>query len=66
MERAIQFRLNGKPGRVDSDGERKLISVLRSDLGLSGTKCGCEDGFDGVCTVLVGDETVWSCLVPLK
>ncbi|MGI6417458.1 MAG: 2Fe-2S iron-sulfur cluster-binding protein [Thermoguttaceae bacterium] len=53
MEQAIQFTLNEKPVRVATDGERKLLSVLRHDLGLTGPKCGCGQGYCGACTVLV-------------
>jgi len=66
MEQAIQFTLNDKPVRVTADAERKLLWVLRSDLGLTGTKCGCNQGYCGACTVLVGGEPARSCLIPLK
>ena len=41
MQRTISFSLNGKPARVTTDDERKLLWVLRYDLGLTGTKFGC-------------------------
>ncbi len=66
MEQAIQFTLNGKPARIATDGDRKLLWVLRSDLGLTGTKCGCGQGSCGACTVLVSGQSVRSCLTPLK
>jgi len=43
-----------------------LLWVLRSDLGLTGTKFGCGEGFCGACTVLVNDEAVRSCQTPVK
>jgi len=66
MERAISFTLNGKPARVTVDDERMLLWVLRSDLGLTGTKFGCGAALCGVCTVIVNKEAVRSCTVPVK
>ena len=66
MEEAIQFTLNGKPVRVAAEGERKLLWVLRSDLGLTGTKCGCGEGYCGACTLLLGGAPARSCLTSLK
>jgi carbon-monoxide dehydrogenase small subunit len=66
MIEAIPFTLNGKSVRVEADGERPLLWVLRTDFGLTGTKFGCGEGYCGACTVLVNDEAVKSCQVPLK
>ena len=66
MQRTIAFTLNGKPAHVTTDDERMLLWVLRSDLGLTGTKFGCGEAFCGACTVLVDDEAVLSCSTPLK
>jgi aerobic-type carbon monoxide dehydrogenase small subunit (CoxS/CutS family) len=62
----ISFRLNGKAARVTVDTERSLLWVLRSDLGLTGTKYGCGAALCGACTVLVGKEAVRSCQMPVK
>jgi aerobic-type carbon monoxide dehydrogenase small subunit (CoxS/CutS family) len=64
--KTIRFTLNGKPATVSVDGERMLLWVLRTELGLTGTKYGCGEGFCGACTVLVGDEAVRSCQFPVK
>ncbi len=66
MQRTISFTLNGKPARVNTDPDRTLLWVLRSDLGLTGTKYGCGEGLCGACTVLVNNEAVRSCTTPLK
>jgi aerobic-type carbon monoxide dehydrogenase small subunit (CoxS/CutS family) len=61
----IEFQLNGKAASVDTDPTRQLLWVLRADLGLTGTKCGCEIGMCGACTVLVSGLAVRSCLTPI-
>ncbi len=66
MTQTVSFTLNGKPTRVTVDGERRLLWVLRSDLGLTGTKFGCGAALCGACTVLVGREAVRSCQVTIK
>lgn len=66
MTKTIRFRLNGKPTRLETDGERTLLWVLRDDLGLTGTKFGCGEGICGACTVVVNGSAVRSCSVPLS
>ena len=66
MNESISFRLNGKPLQLDVDGDRTLLWVLRSDLGLTGTKYGCGESLCGACTVVVGKQAVRSCQVPVK
>lgn len=66
MKGTIGFTLNGEPASLSVDGERLLLWVLRTELGLVGTKYGCGEGYCGACTVLVGDEPVRSCQVPIK
>jgi aerobic carbon-monoxide dehydrogenase small subunit len=63
----VTYRLtvNGLPTEVAAPGMRRLLDVLREDLGLTGTKEGCGEGECGACTVLVDDAVVVSCLVPL-
>jgi carbon-monoxide dehydrogenase small subunit len=66
MERTISFTLNGKPASVKADDERMLLWVLRSDLGLTGTKFGCGEALCGACTVIVNKQAVRSCVTPVK
>jgi aerobic-type carbon monoxide dehydrogenase small subunit (CoxS/CutS family) len=66
MKDSIAFRLNGKPIRLDVDGDRSLLWVLRTDLGLTGTKYGCGESLCGACTVVVGKQAVRSCQLPVK
>ena len=61
MQQTIRFKLNGKPVSLETDGERTLLWVLRTDFGLTGTKYGCGIGYCGSCTVVVNGEAVRSC-----
>ena len=65
MVEKISFKLNGKPTRLTVDSERMLLWVLRTDLGLTGTKYGCGKALCGACTVIVDDSAVRSCVVPI-
>jgi carbon-monoxide dehydrogenase small subunit len=65
MIETIPFTLNDEPVNVTVDGERMLLWVLRTDLGLTGTKYGCGEGICGACTVLVDNEAVPSCQTPI-
>jgi aerobic carbon-monoxide dehydrogenase small subunit len=62
---AYRFTINGAPAETDAPGMRRLLDVLREDLGLTGTKEGCGEGECGACTVLVDGLVVDSCLVPI-
>lgn len=58
----LQFKLNGKEVEVDVPPGRRLLDLLREDLGLTGTKEGCGEGECGACTVLVDGKPRLSCL----
>jgi carbon-monoxide dehydrogenase small subunit len=62
---AISFVVNGAPTEVDVPGMRRLLDVLREDLGLTGTKEGCGEGECGACSVLLDGAVVDACLVPI-
>src|SRR4051812_44659679 len=61
MSRIRQLHVNGKTVQIDAEGERTLLSVLRDDLGLTGSKYGCGEGECGACTVLLDGRRVRSC-----
>jgi aerobic carbon-monoxide dehydrogenase small subunit len=65
MSTTYRFTLNGKPAEVAGPPMARLLDVLRRDLGLTGSKEGCGEGECGACTVLLDNEAVCSCLVPL-
>jgi xanthine dehydrogenase small subunit len=60
-----RFSVNGRPVEVAVPGGRRLLDVLRLDLGLTGSKEGCGEGECGACSVLLDGEVVDSCLVPV-
>jgi aerobic-type carbon monoxide dehydrogenase small subunit (CoxS/CutS family) len=62
----ISFKLNDKTVRLNVDGDRPLLWVLRTELGLTGTKFGCGEGHCGCCTVLVNGKAARSCLLTVK
>jgi carbon-monoxide dehydrogenase small subunit len=55
--------VNGEPHILDVPGHATLLEVVRDQLGLTGTKEGCNEGECGACTVLVNGQAVDSCLV---
>jgi carbon-monoxide dehydrogenase small subunit len=63
MKQILHLRVNGEHKEVLSEISKTLLEVLREDLGLTGTKHGCELGECGTCTVLMDGEPVLSCLI---
>ena len=63
MKRTVRFRVNGENVSVSIEPTKTLLSVLREDLYLTGTKRGCDSGECGACTVLLNGHAVNSCLV---
>jgi aerobic-type carbon monoxide dehydrogenase small subunit (CoxS/CutS family) len=66
MDENISFKLNGKTVSVTTDPDRMLLWILRTDLGLTGTKFGCGRGLCGACTVMLGSRAVRSCIIPAR
>ncbi len=62
---AWRFLVNGAPAEVEAPGMRRLLDVLREELGLTGTKEGCGEGECGACSVLLDGQVVDACLVPI-
>jgi carbon-monoxide dehydrogenase small subunit len=61
-KKAVNFTVNGEPCEVLVETNALLLNVLRDELGLTGTKYGCGIGQCGLCTILMNNEPVLSCL----
>jgi aerobic-type carbon monoxide dehydrogenase small subunit (CoxS/CutS family) len=66
MRTSLDIHVNGTPRRLEVEGTRPLLGVLRDDLALTGTKYGCGEAQCGACTVLVDGQAVRSCVVPVS
>jgi len=66
MADKIAFKLNDRPVEFEGDGNRLLLWVLRTDLGLTGAKYGCGEGHCGACTVLVDGVASRACITKVK
>ena len=61
-----ELHINGSLVKVEADPDRTLLSVLRDDLDLTGSKYGCGEGQCGACTVMLDGVAVRSCITPLR
>ena len=59
----VCLKINGTEYHIVADPKKTLLEVLREDLGLTGTKHGCETGECGLCTILLDGRPVLSCLL---
>ena len=65
MSSSVRFSVNGRAVNVVAPAGKRRADVLRDDLGLTGTKIGCNAGDCGACTVLMDGEQVCACMVSL-
>jgi aerobic-type carbon monoxide dehydrogenase small subunit (CoxS/CutS family) len=66
MPSVTELHVNGRRRRIDADAERPLLSVLRDDLDLTGSKYGCGEGRCGACTVLMDGRPTRSCVTAVS
>ena len=62
MKEKILLKINGEDHEISVEPKLTLLEVLREEIGLTGTKVGCDLGTCGACTVLIDDKPVLSCL----
>lgn len=66
MPAKYTLRINGKSISVDAEADTTLLTVLREQLDLTGTKYGCGEGQCGACTVLIDGKAHRSCMTPVS
>jgi len=66
MQRISELHINGHKLRISAEADRSLLSVLRDDLDLTGSKYGCGEGQCGSCTVLIDGQATRSCITKLS
>jgi len=59
----LSFALNGEQMDIEAPDDRRVVDILREDLGLTGTKEGCGSGECGACAILIDGESKLSCLM---
>ena len=62
---SIKVTINGHAKTIEAPPMKRLLDVLREDLHLTGTKEGCGEGECGACAVLMNEDLVNSCLIPI-
>ena len=62
MKRLVQLKINDESFELAVEPQRTLLEVLREDLGLTGTKSGCDTGECGACTVIIDGKAVLACM----
>lgn len=62
MATVTELQVNGTRRRLNADADRSLLSVLRDDLDLTGSKYGCGEGQCGACTVLIDGKATRACI----
>ena len=63
MKRVIKFTLNGEETEAYVEDNKTMLDFLRTDMHLTGTKRGCEEGECGACTIMLDGEPVTSCMM---
>ena len=66
MKKMVQFTLNDRPVKLDTEADQSLLWFLRGDMQLSGTKYGCGVGLCGACTVLVDGVAQRACMLDVQ
>src|SRR5579863_3664373 len=64
--RITEIRVNGRKYSIDADPDTPLLTVLREQLDLTGSKYGCGEGQCGACTVLIDGRALRSCMTPVS
>lgn len=66
MTRRLNLTINGEDRTLETDPAVPLLSALRDDLGMTGTKYGCGEAQCGACTVLLEGRAIRSCITPAR